>query len=285
MRIRSITALNLMLLYGTTASPALADEALPDYLHDRGDGVTTSLFGTYVRGGEWLVYPFYEYVRDHEEYTGEDLGISDDDEDYIGRLDIHQALLWVSYGITDDIAVELEPVVYEKHILHQAANDTSSGIAGHFDESQTFLSLEGRVIWRALRETATRPEVYTFLEVDHPLRKEGVLVGNPDWEGGLGIGFVKGFSWGTVTPRFSLNYDHETDRLDIGEWAVEYLKRIDDSWRIVATIEGDSDQEIAVIGEIQWHFGHSAYLKLNNGFGVHGSAPSIAPEIGIMFSF
>ena len=50
------------------AQPAAAPAV---YLHDRGEGVTTSLFGTYVRGGEWLVYPFYEYARnDEEEYHG-----------------------------------------------------------------------------------------------------------------------------------------------------------------------------------------------------------------------
>ena len=147
------------LLSVMAATAAFADEVLPPYLQDRGEGMTTSLFGTYVRGGEWLVYPFYEYVRDEEDYNGEDLGTSDDDEDFVGKLDIHQALFWVSYGITDDVAIELEPVLYEKHILYRASNDTSSGIPDHVDESKTFLSLEGRVIWRALREPATRQEL------------------------------------------------------------------------------------------------------------------------------
>ena len=40
------------------------DTPLPTYLKDRGTGVPTSLFGTYVRRGELIVYPFFEHYRD-----------------------------------------------------------------------------------------------------------------------------------------------------------------------------------------------------------------------------
>ena len=46
------------------------DPSNPIYLQDRGAGVSTSMFGTYVRKGELIVYPFYEYYRD------DDLGTS-----------------------------------------------------------------------------------------------------------------------------------------------------------------------------------------------------------------
>src|SRR5881397_2855737 len=36
---------------------------LPPYLADRGRGIATSQFGTYVGKGEWLIYTFYEYTR------------------------------------------------------------------------------------------------------------------------------------------------------------------------------------------------------------------------------
>ena len=39
-------------------------EELPYYLQDRGTGIPTSQFGTYVRKGELLIYPFYEYYYD-----------------------------------------------------------------------------------------------------------------------------------------------------------------------------------------------------------------------------
>ena len=46
----------------STASVASAQENRegPPYLQDRGTGVATSMFGTYVQKGELLVYPFFE---------------------------------------------------------------------------------------------------------------------------------------------------------------------------------------------------------------------------------
>ena len=45
------------------------------YQVQRGEGVATSLFGTYVQGGELLVYPFYEYSANHDqEYKPAELG-------------------------------------------------------------------------------------------------------------------------------------------------------------------------------------------------------------------
>jgi len=39
-------------------------ENLPYYLKDRGEGVSSSMFGTYVKKGQLYIYPFNEY------YTG-----------------------------------------------------------------------------------------------------------------------------------------------------------------------------------------------------------------------
>src|SRR5205085_6108307 len=44
------------------------------YLADRGSGIATSMFGTYVRAGETLVYPFYEYITQSLEYKPSELG-------------------------------------------------------------------------------------------------------------------------------------------------------------------------------------------------------------------
>ena len=49
--------------YGQGAPAAQATD--DPHRTDRGTGVPTSMFGTYVRGGEWLVYPFVEHYRDN----------------------------------------------------------------------------------------------------------------------------------------------------------------------------------------------------------------------------
>lgn len=276
----------LLAIAGLVAAPGtgLARAQLPGYLGDRGEGVTTSLFGTYVRGGELLVYPFYEYERNTgDEYHGSELGFAFDETDYLGESEVHQVLLFFGYGLTDDLAVELEFALYESKVLRKAADDSTSGIPDEIEESG-FGELETQIRWRVSRESSGRPEVFTFLEVGYPLQKDDTIIGIQDWEGGLGLGVVKGFSWGTLTPRISLEYEHGEGELEFGEWAIEYLKRTSETLRFVSTLEGESD-EVSIIGEVQVWLSPRVFLKLNSGFGLTEKAPDVAPEVGIMFSF
>jgi hypothetical protein len=57
------------------AQDSPGEAGLPEYLKDRGTGLPTTLFGTYIRGGDWIVYPFFEYYRDADrEYKPSELG-------------------------------------------------------------------------------------------------------------------------------------------------------------------------------------------------------------------
>jgi len=265
-------------------SGAIAQEPQPAYLRDRGEGVTTSLFGTYVRGGELLVYPFYEYERNTaDEYHGSELGFNPDETDYLGESEHHQVLLFLGYGLADDVALELEVALYESATLKKAPDDVTSGLPDEIHESG-FGEVETQLRWRLSRESASRPEVFTFLEVAYPFQRDKLLIGIHDWEGGLGLGIVRGFSWGTLTPRVSMEYEAGEGGPEFGEWALEYLKRFSDSVRIVSTLEGESD-EVSLIGEVQLHLGPRAFLKLNSGFGLTEKAPDVAPEVGVMIAF
>ena len=70
--------------------------------------------------------------------------------------------------------------------------------------------------------------------------------------------------------------------LELGEYAVEYLKRVSRSWRLYAGLEGTQD-ELELILEAQWHLGANVYVKLNSAFGLTSKATDWAPEVGIMF--
>src|SRR5262245_62098643 len=97
---------------GFVSSPAASQEAtLPAYLQDRGTGIPTSMFGTYVRKGELLVYPFFEYYHDNDlEYKPSELGFGAD-QDFIGKYRAREALLFLSYGVNDRLALEFEASV------------------------------------------------------------------------------------------------------------------------------------------------------------------------------
>ena len=68
---------------------------LPSYLQDRGPGIPTSMFGTYVEEGEWLFYPFFEYyLNDDEGYSPQELGY-ELDEDFRGEYRGYEGLIFL----------------------------------------------------------------------------------------------------------------------------------------------------------------------------------------------
>src|SRR3990172_3024064 len=87
-------------LCGAIPSRAAEPIRLPAYLSDRGDGIPTSLFGTYIREKEFLFYPFYEYTRTGKfEYEPSELGFAGNGE-FQGKLEEHEALVFFAYAFT-----------------------------------------------------------------------------------------------------------------------------------------------------------------------------------------
>jgi hypothetical protein len=251
-------------------------------LADRGPGLATSLFGTYVESGELLVYPFYEYTKTGSfEYQPQELGYPGGD-DYLGEVVEQEYLFFLAYGISDRLAIELEGAVYARATFDKATDDPSA-LPARLEESGLG-DVETELRWRWSAESADRPEMFSFAKVVFPLQKDRVLIGTSDWEGEIGFGVVRGYSWGTITGRASIAWDGQDGRAELGEYAVEYLKRLTPAWRMVATLEGEGE-DIVLVGEAQWHFSPRAFLKLNCGFGVTAKAEGLAPEVGVLFRF
>jgi len=264
-------------------SPPQPEDAagLPPYLADRGRGMATSQFGTYVRKGEWLVYAFYEYTKTSGfEYAPDELGFTGDEE-HVGTLTEREGLLFISHGFTDRLAGELEGALHATSSLRKASDDFSA-VPDRLEESGLG-DVEGQLRWRWAEEGERRPEMYSFLEVVFPFQRSNVLLGTQDWEYSLGFAAIKGHPWGTLTGRVSLGYSES--QLEVGEYAVEYLKRLSQTWRFYAAVEGQQTDEVEVIVEGQARLSPHVLLKFNSGFGVTAKAPDVAPEIGLLFSF
>ena len=277
--VRRILATLAMLLPGAGALPAAEP---PPYLADRGMGISMSQFGTYVEPGQLLVYPFYEYTRTPRfEYHPSELG-SVGEKDFLGRLVEKESLLYLAYGISPRLAVEFEGALHASTTFEKSPDDPSP-LPARFSESGLG-DVEGQLRWRWREETASRPELYSFLEVVFPLQRDRVLIGTQDWEGSLGFGALRGYSWGTVGGRVSVAWDAEDKRPEIGEYALEYIKRTSRRWRFVVLLEGES-VEVSLIPEAQWTLSPHALLKLNCGFGLSEQSPDIAPEVGLMLRF
>jgi hypothetical protein len=279
-------ALLPLALFATAAAEAPQPEDTTDlapYLKDRGRGIATSMFGTYIRKGEWIVYPFYEYTRATGfEYAPEELGFTGLDE-HFGTLTEHEWLLFVAYGLTDRLEVEIEGALHASATFEKAADDLSA-VPARIEESGLG-DVEAQVRWRWSSESESRPELFSFFEVVFPFQKDNVVLGTQDWEYELGFAAIKGHSWGTLTGRVALAYDQADGQFESGEYAVEYLKKVSPRWQFLAAIEGDQTDEIEAILEGQARLGRHVLLKVNSGFGITKKAPDIAPEIGVMFRF
>jgi hypothetical protein len=254
---------------------------LPDYLMDRGEGVPLSMFGTYIMSGELIIYPFYEYYYDHDaEYAPDEFGFADIN-DYRGKYTGHEGLIFIGYGITEDLAAEFE-VAYISARLEKS-DDDPSGMPEEVEESGLG-DVEGQIRWRFLREQETRPEAFTYFETVFPTGEKDSLIGTSDWEFKLGLGLTKGFGFGTMTLRTAVARDLAENKTEVGEYAVEYLRRLSEKYRIYLAIEGEQD-EIEMIPELQWHFRKNMFAKCSLAFGLTSKATDFAPEIGVMFSF
>jgi hypothetical protein len=255
------------------------DASLPSYLADRGAGVPSSMFGTYIEPGQLLVYPFLEYYLDHDlEYEPLEFGYRLEQE-YRGEYRAAEGLIFLGYGFTDWFAQELE-VAWITAELTKAGDDPSQMPEKIEEAGLGDVETQSRIRW--LKETESRPEVFNYAEVVFPNHGEKGLIGTADWEFKLGIGVTRGFGWGTWTARAAAEYDKAEEKVAPGEYAVEYLKRLSPSWRIYAGVEG-SDDEVELIAEAQWHLSRFAFVKLNNAVGLTPKATDYAPEVGVMF--
>lgn len=254
---------------------------IPVYLKDRGTGLRTSIFGTYVRKNEMVIYPFFEYTYDNDrEYKPSELGFGSD-QDYTGKFRESEGLLFLGYGITDWLAVELESALITSATLYKSESDTS-GLPLKLTESG-FGDTQIQFDFRWLKESRKNPEINGYFEINFPFQKNRALIGTHEWEFKTGLGIIRGFEFGTFTARAALEYPVKEKQVKMGEYAIEYLKRISPLVRIYAGIEGNQD-EVELITELQLHINRHLYLKLNNGFGLSSKAPDWAPEIGIAFS-
>jgi hypothetical protein len=256
----------------------------PGYLRDRGPGVASSLAGIYIRKGELLVHPFFEYVRDdNREYQPQEFGVGPD-VDFRGRARRRAGQLFLGYGVTDWLALEVEGA-YLRETLSRSARDTFP-TPSKIDESG-ITDLEAQIRVRPLRETARRPEVYAFLEITARAQENKLLIGDPDWDFRPGLGLTRGFSWGTLTARVTGEYNRAGKNLDFGEVALGYLKRLHPAWRVYLGVEGGEGgamDEWELIPGVQWSPLPTLLVRVESPLGLSSKAADWSPQFGFVFA-
>lgn len=264
---------------GARAEDSGAD--LAPRLRDRGAGTPASMFGTYVRAGELIVYPYVEYYLNHDqEYKPDELGYGLD-RDFQGEYTATEALLYVGYGVTPDLLVEAEAAVIQAE--QEKAGDDPSAMPAELSD-RGLGDVESQLRWRWLRETESRPEAYAILEAVYPLSPEHSLIGTSDLELSGGVGVVRGFGFGTLTVRVMAAWSSGSGQVEPGPMGIEYLRRLNRSLLLFVAVEGVLD-ELELIPELQIRLTDGMWLKLNSAVGLSPKAQDWAPEAGILFRF
>lgn len=270
-----------LLFSGIPGAHAQDKQDKVDRSRDRGEGVALSMFGTYLKGGQWLVYPFFEYYRDNNyEYEAGELGYTGTTE-HRGRFRAREGLILVAYGITENLVAEFEAAVITARLDKSPQDD--SALPARLEQSGLG-DVEAQLRWRWKRETETRPEFFSYVETVFPTQrsKSKRLIGTPGWEYKFGTGVTRGQRWGTITARAAVGYAEGA--LEPGEYALEYLRRVSRRLRVFAAVEGNQD-EVELITEAQLFLTPKIVLELNNAVGLTPKATDWAPEIGIAFTF
>lgn len=272
------------LVIAMTPARGWAQTTSPDRARDRGAGIPASIFATYIERGQLLLFPFVAYTTDHDrEYNPSKLGFGLM-EDFRGHFKSTEVQLFAAYGLTDRIALEFE--ASRIHATFDKSSRDTSNLPAHIVESG-LTDLEGHVRLLLLRETEGRPEVFGFVEVTAPSQQQTILIGDDRWDFRPGLGVVRGFSWGTMTFRTNLEYNHDDRHFDLGETSLEYLRRLSPSWRLNLAIEGGetgAPDEWELVTGVQWRLGETLLVKADNVVGFFSKANDWSPQIGVILA-
>jgi hypothetical protein len=108
------------------------------------------------------------------------------------------------------------------------------------------------------------------------------MIGTDGFDFKLGSGLIKGFRFGTLSTNVSIQYNTTDKAYEFGGLTIEYLKRINETFRVYAAIEG-IPSATELITEIQIFPKPWMFIRLNNAIGISTDAKDIAPEIGFVF--
>ena len=283
----ALASLMLVLTAGPVVLPPAAvaqRDTMAPYLRDRGSGVPASIFGTYLGQHELLIYPFFEYARDHnKEYNPSEFGLPLS-ADFRGKFHSTAEQIFIGYGVNDWLALELE-VAHLSATLEKSPADPVTPL--RIAESGV-TDFEAQIRARVRQESPRGPEVFAYGDVTFPSNKSKVLIGDKDWDLRPGFGVTKGFSWGTMTGKISGEWNREESHPILGELALEYLKRVSPRARLFLAIEGGeagAPDEFDFVAGLRWRMKDRIFLKLDNSIGLQSKSPDWVPQFGVMFSF
>ena len=251
---------------------------------DSGRGLRTSMQETYVAKHELLVFPFGALSRDHNfEYQPSNFGVGSD-QDYRGHFRTNEAQLFLAYGITDWLAVEVQ--TSDIHARFQRAPDDTTGTPAAISQAGVS-DLEGQIRMRLGRERGRRPEFFAGIEILPPIHPHQSLIGDGQWDVKGEIGATRTYGWGALTLRTTIEYNRGDTHWDLGESSLEFLRPVSRTWRLFAAVEGGeggAPDDWTLVTAASWRIGNGVFLKFGNSVGIFSKATDWEPQVGVLWA-
>jgi hypothetical protein len=251
---------------------------------DRGTGIRTSMIETYVEPHQVLIYPFAAYTWDHDfEYQPNIFGFPSDD-DYRGPFKSTEAALFLAYGVTDWLAVELEGSLITADFEKSPADTFGTSATLH---ESGLADIAGSLRMRFVRERGSRPEFFGSVEVLPPQQANQFLIGDAAWDVKTEIGAVRQYHWGTMTFRTTVEYNRGDKHWDLGETSLEYLRRLSPAWRMLLGIEGGEGgalDDYGFVAAAHWRIAGAVDLKFVNTVGFMQKSTDWEAQVGLMWT-
>ena len=251
---------------------------------DRGTGIRTSMVETYVEPGQLLIYPFAAYSWDHNfEYQPTMFGFPRE-QDFRGNYKTMEAAVFLAYGVTDWLALELEGSQVTS--TFEKAPADSFGTPARIRETG-FSDISGQVRLRLGHERGRRPEFFASIEVLPPMHGRQVLIGDPQWNVKGEIGAVRAYRWGTMTFRTTIEYNRGDTHWDLGETSLEYLRQFSPTWRLLVGIEGGeggAPDDWVLVTAGRWRIARGLDLKFANGLGLFSKSTDWEGQVGLLLT-
>lgn len=150
-----------------------------------------------------------------------------------------------------------------------------------------FADIAGQVRLRLSREQGRRPEVFASVEVLPPSHAQQKLIGDAQWNFKGEIGVARGYRWGTMTFRTTLEYNRGDTHWDLGETSLEYLRQLSPAWRVLFAIEGGeggAPDDWVLVSAGHWQIANGIQLKFANGLGLLSKSTDWESQIGFLIA-
>jgi hypothetical protein len=274
-----LTAVALLAL--GAGSLAAQQDSVQLSLRDRGPGIRTSEFQTYIQRGQFFIIPSASYMKDHNfEYNPIDWGFGQQ-ADLRGTFHGSSGQLFLAYGVNDWLALEVEGSYLDAQ-FERSPQDTTATPQQINESGFGDFAVQARL--RFVKEKRSRPEIWGSLEFIPAANQDKVLIGDKQSDLKGEIGFTRGYQFGTMTFKTTIEYNHGDHHWDLGETSIEYLRQLSLNWRLMAAVEGGeggAPDEFVFVTSFQARLARRAVLNFGNSFGLMSKSTDLEPYIGV----